>query len=75
MSDKRGEPSAAAALWGHLPHDNGRVADWVKSDRQGKETIAQAIYPRPAPPKPNPDRERLLRHLRVLSDKIRGGRS
>src|SRR6516162_6431316 len=43
--------SAAASLYPHLPHDDGRVANWAKQRRE-RNDIADAMWP--GPPKPQP---------------------
>ena len=56
--------SAAASLYPHLPHDDGRVANWAKQRRE-RNDIADAMWP--GPPKPqlkNIYAEILLKHLR-----------
>jgi hypothetical protein len=61
-------PTAAQALFPHLPHRSDDVAK-----RQGSATVAEAMWPslgqQPKPPS-NPYRESLLRGLRELNQKI-----
>jgi hypothetical protein len=57
------EPSAAQALYGHLPGQQDYVA------KQQRPSLAEAMYPRPKPKPPNPYRESLLRGLRELNNK------
>ena len=50
------EPSAAQALYGHLPHDDGRMADWA-TQRRARNDVAAAMFPSLVPkPKPEPER-------------------
>jgi hypothetical protein len=46
-------PSAAASLYPHLSHDDGRVADWATRQRD-RGDVAAALYPRPKPAPKNP---------------------
>jgi hypothetical protein len=46
-------PSAAQSLYPHLPHDDGRIADWAKQRRE-RDDVAAALYHRPKPPLKNP---------------------
>jgi hypothetical protein len=57
-------PSAAEAIFGHLPHRSDDVAKWTQ---QQDRTTAEALYPRSQTRSPsnNSDRESLLRHLRI----------
>lgn len=49
--------SAAQALFGHLPHDDGRTADWAK--REHTESVGAALFPSLVPkPKPPPASQR-----------------
>jgi hypothetical protein len=52
MTEQR--PSAAAALYPNLPHDDGREADWTTRRRERSESVASAMYPRPKPLPKNP---------------------
>jgi hypothetical protein len=62
------EPSAAAALYPHLPSAERPDAKWVGRERT---PFAQSMYPRPQTRPPNPYRESLLRGLRETSAKLR----
>jgi hypothetical protein len=61
-------PSAAEAIFGHLPR-----AEQVERTQRNTNSIGQAMWPSLGPqPKPptNPQRESLLRGLRELNEKI-----
>jgi hypothetical protein len=52
------EPTAAEALYPHLPHQSDYVAKGETS------SLAQAMWPRPKPKPTNPRRDLLLKNLR-----------
>ena len=54
------EPTAAEALYGHLPHQSDYVA---KGEREAS-TLAQSMWPKPKPKPTNPQRDLLLKNLR-----------
>jgi hypothetical protein len=60
------EPTAAEALYGHLPSQKDNAAK-----QQQRPSLAEAMWPRPKPKPPNPYRESLLRGLRELNNKGR----
>jgi hypothetical protein len=63
----RREPTAAEAIYGHLPHQSDYVA---KSEREASP-LATSMYPRPKVKPPNYYRESLLQGLRELNARTR----
>ena len=61
---QRDPPSAAQALYGHLPS----AARVERPER--KVSLADDLWPRPKPQPPNPYREILLKHLRELNAQL-----
>jgi hypothetical protein len=59
--------SAAASLYPHLPHDDGRTAEWAK--RAHTESVGAALYPQLKPPQPlAPNRYRGNESLAARAD-------
>jgi hypothetical protein len=63
------EPTAAEALYGHLP----RQQEYVVKQDDRRETLAQKMYRRPKPAPLNPYRESLLRCLKEANARVREG--
>jgi hypothetical protein len=66
-----GEPSAAEALWPHLPKQVPERPAQQRASGSLAETVWPELVQKPPPPR-NPNREKLLRGLRTLSERLAG---